>query len=194
MSDYSVKDLQVLSPRDHVRTRPGMYVGDTYNASPLFNEIIDNALDEANAGYSNSTDVTVDYVNNTYSVTDYGRGFPQGKIKNPDTGKELEALELLCTTAFSGGKFGGSGYRITTGLNGVGLLVTNSMSDSFDIQTWRDGQLVEYSAHKGITDAVEYCDALSFVGSGHVSCHKNFPPFGNGVGRVEEASADGALL
>lgn len=169
MSDYSIKDLQVLSPRDHVRTRSGMYIGENTTAAPLFNEIIDNALDEANAGYSEKTDVVADYSTNTYTVTDYGRGFPQGKIKNPDTGKELEALELLCTTAFSGGKFNSMSYRISSGLNGVGLLVTNSLSKTFDIQTWRDGQLVEYSAQKGITDAVEYCDALSFVGSGYVS-------------------------
>lgn len=169
MSEYSVKDLQVLSPRDHVRQRYGMYIGENTTAAPLFNEIIDNALDESNAGYSKCTEVVVDYTKNLYKVTDYGRGFPQGKIKNPDTGKELEALELLCTTAFSGGKFNNMSYKISSGLNGVGLLVTNSLSDSFNIQTWRDGQVVEYSAHKGITDAVEYCDALSFVGQGHPS-------------------------
>lgn len=110
---YEVKDLQVLSPGDHVRLRKSMYIGESLDPSPLFNEIIDNALDEQNAGYSPLTKVEVDYQNNIYKVTDFGRGFPQGKIKNPETGKETEALELLCTTAFSGGKFGNSAYKLS---------------------------------------------------------------------------------
>lgn len=110
---YEVKDLQVLSPVDHVRLRKSMYIGESLDPSPLFNEIIDNALDEQNAGYSPLTKVEVDYQNNIYKVTDFGRGFPQGKIKNPETGKETEALELLCTTAFSGGKFGNSAYKLS---------------------------------------------------------------------------------
>lgn len=154
---YDVKDLQVLSPVDHVRLRKSMYIGEAFDPSPLFNEIIDNALDEQNAGYSPLTKVEVDYQNNIYKVTDFGRGFPQGKIKNPETGKETEALELLCTTAFSGGKFGGTGgYRIVSGIHGLGILVTNSLSKSYITKTWRDGQLIEYSAQQGRTKSLIY--------------------------------------
>lgn len=169
MSDYGVESLEILSPQDHIRRRSGMYIGENTTAAPLLNEIYDNAIDEANAGFSDLTEVLVDYKNNIYTITDYGRGFPQGKITDPSTHKDLEALELLCTTAFSGGKFSNDVYRISSGLNGVGILVTNSLSKIFNIKTWRDGQLIEYSAQKGITDAVEYCDALYQVGQGHPS-------------------------
>lgn len=169
MSDYGVESLEILSPQDHIRRRSGMYIGENTTASPLFNEIYDNAVDEANAGFSDLTEVIADYQNNIYTITDYGRGFPQGKINDPSTHKDLEALELLCTTAFSGGKFSNNVYRISSGLNGVGILVTNSLSKSFDIQTWRDSQLVEYSAHQGITDSVEYCDAICQAGQGRPS-------------------------
>lgn len=152
MSDeYKVEDLEILSPQAHVRCRKGMYIGDADNPSPLFNEVFDNALDECQAGFSDKVDIIVNYDLNTYCVTDYGRGFPQGKIKDPGSGKEIEALELLCTTAFSGGKFNHSAYKLSTGLHGVGLLVTNSLSKEFKIQTWRNGNKVSYSAEFGET-------------------------------------------
>lgn len=164
---YEVKDLQVLSPVDHVRLRKSMYIGESLDPSPLFNETIDNALDEQNAGYSPLTKVEVDYQNNIYKVTDFGRGFPQGKIKNPETGKETEALELLCTTAFSGGKFGGTGgYRIVSGIHGLGILVTNSLSKSYITKTWRDGQLIEYSAQQGRTKSLTYNNVSEGTPSG----------------------------
>lgn len=169
MSDYGVESLQVLSAVQHVRQRPGMYIGETENPSSLFNEIIDNALDEQSSGYSDKTEVTVDYDNNSYQVTDYGRGFPQGKIHDPASQRDMEAVELLVTTPFSGGKFNHASYRLSTGLNGLGALVTNALSTDFSIKTWREGNLVEYTAHKGETDAVEYCDALEEVGEGHDS-------------------------
>lgn len=151
MANYSVKDLEVLSPQDHVRLRKGMYIGEGANASPLFNEVFDNALDEAQGGYSEFVEVFADLKHNEYSVTDYGRGFPQGVVHDPNSGKDLEALELLCTTAFSGGKFNSSAYKLSTGLHGVGLLVTNSLSEHFQIKTWRDGSVVFYQAKQGET-------------------------------------------
>lgn len=166
---YTVSDLQVLSPVEHVRLRKSMYIGDAVNPAPLFNEIYDNALDEFQSGSSHQTDIVIDYLTNTYTITDYGRGFPQGKIHDPSSDRDLEAVELLCTTSFSGGKFSTNAYKLSTGLHGLGAMVTNSLSKTFNIQTWRDGQLVEYSAQKGVSDAVEYCDALSFVGEGHIS-------------------------
>lgn len=156
MSGYDVASLQVLSPKDHVRLRRGMYIGDSSNPSPLFNEIFDNALDEQSSGFSDITKVSVNYLDNTYEVSDQGRGFPQGMISNPNTGKDVEALELLCTSAFSGGKFNSSSYRLSSGLNGVGLLVTNSLSQKFKIETWREGSLVRYTASRGDTESVDY--------------------------------------
>ena len=158
MADYSVSDLEILSPQDHVRRRKGMYIGDATNPSPLFNEIFDNAIDECQAGFSDSTSVIVDYCNNGYTVIDYGRGFPQGMIHDPTSGRDTEALELLCTTAFSGGKFNSTAYRISTGLHGVGLLVTNSLSCKFHVHTWRDGKSVDYTSNKGETLEVTYGD------------------------------------
>ena len=154
-NSYDIKSLEILSPRDHCRLRKGMYVGDAEDPSSIFNEIYDNAIDEQQAGYSKITDIVVNYDDNTYQVTDYGRGFPQGKVHDPSSGKDIEALELLCTTAFSGGKFNSSVYRFSGGLNGVGLLVTNSLSDSFSVKTWRGKNVVEYSAEKGITKSVK---------------------------------------
>lgn len=166
MSEYGVESLEVLSPQAHVRLRKGMYIGDATNPSPLFNEIFDNAIDEAQAGFSDRTDVEVDYSKNLYQVTDYGRGFPQGMIHNPQTDKSTEALELLCTTAFSGGKFNSTAYRICGGLHGVGLLVTNSLCEEFDITTWRGNRRVHYAASRGETDKVVNSQSSSDLGSG----------------------------
>lgn len=151
MSEYGVESLEVLSPQAHVRLRRGMYIGDATNPSPLFNEILDNALDEAQAGFSLFTDIFVNYELNEYTVVDYGRGFPQGLIHDPNSGRDIEALELLCTTPFSGGKFNNSAYRLSGGLHGVGLLVTNSLSRQFAVKTWRDTRVVEYFAQRGDT-------------------------------------------
>lgn len=166
MSDYGVESLQVLTPQDHVRLRKSMYIGDSDNPTPLFNEIYDNALDETQAGYSDKVEVFIDYDKNEYKITDYGRGFPQGKVHDPSSGKDLEAVELLLTTSFSGGKFNHSIYKLATGLHGLGAMVTNSLSQYIQVKTWRDGQLVDYTASKGYTECVEYSDVLE---QGHSS-------------------------
>lgn len=158
MGEYTVKDLQILTPAEHCRRRPGMYVGETANPSPIFNEAFDNAIDEVSGGHSDICQVFLDYLNDEYTVVDHGRGFPQGSINDPNTGKTMEAVELLCTTPFSGGKFGGGGYRISSGLNGVGNLVTNSMSETMEVSTWRDDRLVDLKMSRGETQSVEYVD------------------------------------
>lgn len=166
MSNYGVDSLEVLSPQAHVRLRKSMYIGDSSTPAPLFNEIFDNALDEYQAGFSKYTDVLINYKDNLYCVTDYGRGFPQGEIHNPQTGKDTEALELLCTTAFSGGKFNSTAYRICGGLHGVGLLVTNSLCKEFNITTWRGSRRVHYAASRGETDKVVRSQSSADLGSG----------------------------
>lgn len=165
-ASYGIDSLEVLSPQAHVRLRKGMYVGDAVDPSPLFNEIFDNAIDEAQAGFSPLTEVLVDYREGFYSITDNGRGFPQGMIHNPTTDRDVEALELLCTTAFSGGKFNSNAYRICGGLHGVGLLVTNSLSNDFSITTWRGKKYVSYSANKGETKSCCSSEDDTFEGSG----------------------------
>lgn len=149
MSEYDINSIEVLSPQEHIKRRKGMYIGDGTDPSHLFNEILDNALDESSAGYSHLTEVVVDYPNNTYSVTDHGRGFPQGMIYDPVSGKYLEVVELLATTSFSGGKFSSNIYRISSGIHGLGLLVTSSLSSSLRVITWRDHSEVDYLANEG---------------------------------------------
>lgn len=161
MTSYDITNLQILTPQEHIRLRKSMYIGETNNPSPLFNEILDNALDEAQAGYSKMTEIVVDYDNNCYAVTDHGRGFPQGKLVDPSTQKEVEAVELLCTTSFSGGKFSTANYRLSSGLNGLGLLVTNSLSEKFEVETWRGMDAINYKAEKGQTKSLIYHDTES---------------------------------
>lgn len=151
MSDYDKSSITILSDAEHIRKRHSMYIGDAVNPSPLFNEIVDNALDEAQVGFSKSTDIIVDLDNNRYTVIDHGRGFPQGSLVHPFSGKEYEVLELLCTTSNSGGKFDHSAYKLSTGLHGLGLLVTNALSKEFKVKTWRDSSLVVYEGAKGVT-------------------------------------------
>lgn len=153
---YNTESIKVLTPAEHIKARKGMYIGDAETPAPLFNEIIDNALDESSSGYSEKTEVVVNYDENSYTITDYGRGFPQGSIYDPNTQRDLEAVELLCTSAFSGGKFNNLSYRLSSGLNGLGALVTSSLSESFRIDTWRDGQLITYCASKGETLSLNY--------------------------------------
>jgi len=156
MSDnYDTSSIKVLTPSEHIQTRKGMYIGEAISPAPLFNEILDNGLDESSSGYSSLTEVVINYDNNCCSVTDHGRGFPQGIIHDPNSGKDLEAVELLCTTAFSGGKFNTLSYRLSSGLNGVGLLVTNSLSDYFKVTTWRDHSEVVYEGSKGVTVSLD---------------------------------------
>lgn len=163
---YEVSDLQVLSDSQSVRTRPGMFIGDSYEPSPLFNEIFDNAVDEAQAGFSNLTSIYVDYDKNVYSITDNGRGFPQGLMHDPTSDRDFEALELLCTKSFSGGKFSSQVYKISSGLHGVGLLVTNSLSEYFKVDTWRSHSHVIYESSRGETSSLNYKDSSGDSESG----------------------------
>lgn len=157
---YDVSDLQILSPKEHIRSRSGMYIGEADTPIALFNEILDNALDESQNKYSDLTEVVVDYDNNIYTVIDHGRGFPQGNVLDPNSGKSYEAVELLCESAFSGGKFNNSSYRLSGGLNGVGLLVTNALSKSFEIKTWRNGQTICYRTDNTDINDIQYSTEL----------------------------------
>lgn len=138
MTEYTAKDIIKLTPIEHVRQRPHMYVEHTSDPMPLLCEIIDNSLDEVlNIRGQHTIEVTLDYINETLTVRDTGRGIPYTK-----TNKGIPAIILVATELFAGGKFkkdASSSYKISAGLHGVGLSVVNYLSDMMLIQSVRDG-------------------------------------------------------
>lgn len=153
--NYGVDNIRVMSDLEHIKSRAGMYVGETDNPRQLFSEAFDNAIDEIQSGYSSLTEVFIDTKNHIYTVRDYGRGIPIGMKSSPD-GKEVEVLQLLTTKAFSGGKFDRTNYRISSGTHGVGLGCCNALSDLFEIATHRDGKAVYLHCEKGEVLNLQY--------------------------------------
>ena len=132
-----------------------MYVGEADSPKSLINEMMDNAIDEVQAGFSSEMIVYVDTENNKYSVRDFGRGIPHGK-KHLDTGEDLETLEVICTKANSGGKFDNSSYLFSSGLHGVGITVTNALSEYFSVSSFRNKKYVKFTSHYGADGIIEY--------------------------------------
>lgn len=156
--EYNSESIKVLSDIDHIRKRRGMYIGESDNPRALISEMIDNALDEVQAGFSDKLVVTVEndvggYA--CYTVRDYGRGIPHGK-KTLDNGEEMETLQVICTKSNSGGKFDNSSYMYSAGLNGVGITVTNALSSMFEVTSYRDGRYVRFVASCGETVRLDY--------------------------------------
>jgi DNA gyrase subunit B len=123
---YSAKDITVLEGLEPVRLRPGMYIGSTgfRGLHHLVYEIVDNAVDEALAGYNDSVAISI-HPDNSLTVVDRGRGIPVDEIEGTGT----SALEIVLTKLHAGGKFGGDGYKVSGGLHGVGLSVVNALSE-----------------------------------------------------------------
>jgi DNA gyrase/topoisomerase IV subunit B len=136
--------ITVLSEGDHIRLRPGMYIGSTEDATHLFQEVIDNALDECMAGHANA--VYVHYDATSFTVSDNGRGIPQSY--NHEF-KEYGPI-LIATKLFSGSKFNGEAYSIKAGLNGIGLTAVNYLSDWLYINTTRNQQEFDVKFKDGI--------------------------------------------
>ena len=144
--EYTSESIQVLDDIAHMQLRRGMYIGEANDPRQLLSEVFDNAIDEVQAGFSDELIVTIDTATNKYSVRDFGRGIPHGK-KTLENGTQKEILEILITKANSGGKFDNSSYNYSSGLNGLGLTITNALSNEIHLASYRDGAVVEARAY-----------------------------------------------
>ncbi len=150
---YDVSSIQALEGIEHVRKRPGMYVGgtDIKALHHLVYEVVDNAIDEALAGYCTRIDIVI-HKDSSVSIRDNGRGIPVGPhpSKKDANGKPMETVDVVMTVIGAGGKFGGGGYKVSGGLHGVGVSAVNALSEWMTVEIKRDGKIWRQEYKRGV--------------------------------------------